>query len=143
MSQNKCKYHLCTNTITQNKNGKAKYFCCKKCSNKYFVDKRRIELRFKAFFYKGGKCEKCGYVGLPACFDFHHKDPSSKLFSISCDPHTRSWERVKIELDKCNLLCANCHRLVEFNKTSKFKNFILDLTKKYMGVEGNDPSSTD
>jgi len=106
-------------------------FCNKKCQVKYHVDKRRLELKFKAVQYKGGKCERCGYKGSIACFDFHHLDPSLKSFAVSNNPHTRSWKRVKEEVDKCLLLCANCHRTVEFNKTSNLKLFIAELEETY------------
>lgn len=137
----KCKYHVCNNEVNKSIGPRAKLFCSDKCKNKYFVDKRRLELRFKAYKYKGGKCQKCGYQGLPACFDFHHTNPKEKQFSISHHPHTRSWDRVKKELDKCDLLCANCHRQIEFEKTMGSKLFITDLIEKYMGLEGNAPSS--
>jgi formate-dependent nitrite reductase cytochrome c552 subunit len=42
--------------------------------------------------------------------EFHHLEPSEKDFGIGSKGHTRSFEKIKLELDKCNLLCANCHR---------------------------------
>ena len=138
----KCKYHLCQNEITESKSPRKKIFCCDKCSNKYYVDKKRLDLKFKSFVYKGAKCSMCGFKGLPACFDFHHKDASKKSFSISHAPHTRSWERTKLELDKCDLLCANCHRQVEFEKTMHLKKFIPELIEKYLvGRAGLEPAT--
>ena len=131
----KCKYHACKNLVNQNKTNRKRLFCSKKCGNKYAVDKRRLELKFKAHQYKGGKCEICGYKGLPCSFDFHHINPSEKTFSISNDPHTRSWERIKEELNKCQLLCANCHRDLEFKKTMYLKDFIPNLVERY-GTDG-------
>ena len=138
----KCKYHNCHNEVNQLNTNRERQFCNKKCRNKYAVDKRRTELKFKAFQYKGAVCEMCGFKGLPACFDFHHLDPTTKTFAISNDPHTRSWDRVREEIDKCQLLCANCHRKVEFEKTMFAKTFIAELMKE-MGLEGNAPSSID
>ena len=40
---------------------------------------------------------------------FHHLDPSKKDFGLSMRGLTRSWEKMRTELDKCILLCANCH----------------------------------
>lgn len=56
---------------------------------------------------KGGKCQKCGYDKCIEALQFHHIDPSKKDFSIG----GKSWafERMKKEVDKCILLCANCH----------------------------------
>lgn len=66
---------------------------------------RRTKL--KAIEYKGGKCERCGYSRSPAALTFHHRDPAQKDFSISSK--NWRWERVRDELDKCELLCSNCH----------------------------------
>ena len=64
--------------------------------------------------YKGGCCSICGYDGCIEALEFHHIDPSEKDFGISSKGYTRSWERVKEEIDRCVLLCANCHREVHF-----------------------------
>lgn len=74
----------------------------------------RAELRRKrkteAIQLKGGKCNDCGQVFPPCCFDFHHLDPLQDNISPSKILHYR-WERVMKELEGCILLCANCHRL--------------------------------
>lgn len=74
------------------------------------VARRRKLLRERAVQYKGGKCTNCGYSRCQAALDFHHRDPTLKEFGISKDGITRSWERVQKELDKCVLVCSNCHR---------------------------------
>jgi 5-methylcytosine-specific restriction endonuclease McrA len=74
------------------------------------VAKRRAKIRQMAREHMGGKCIKCGYSKCPDVLEFHHKNPSEKNFSISRSGHCRSWERVKAEIEKCDLLCANCHR---------------------------------
>lgn len=68
---------------------------------------RRKQKR-EAVEYKGGACEKCGYDKCVAAMEFHHRDPSEKDFQISGT--YRSLARLKPELDKTQLLCANCHR---------------------------------
>ncbi|OGE81296.1 MAG: hypothetical protein A3H72_00485 [Candidatus Doudnabacteria bacterium RIFCSPLOWO2_02_FULL_48_8] len=74
------------------------------------VTKRRQKLREMAKEYKGGKCVLCGYNKYLGALDFHHLDPSKKDFAISVRDLTRSWNKIKAELDKCVLVCANCHR---------------------------------
>jgi 5-methylcytosine-specific restriction endonuclease McrA len=74
------------------------------------VKKRRRKLRVMAMEYKGGKCIRCGYCKEIAALEFHHIDPKGKDFGLSQRGLTRSWEKIKDELDKCVLLCANCHR---------------------------------
>ena len=74
------------------------------------VDKRRKKLREMAIQYKGGKCIFCGYDKCIDALEFHHLDPKKKDFGISKDGLTRSWEKTKKEIDKCILICTNCHR---------------------------------
>lgn len=70
--------------------------------------KRRKRLRSMAIEYKGGKCIFCGYNRCPEALDFHHL--RDKKFGISAGGYTRAWDVVRAELDKCILICANCHR---------------------------------
>ena len=74
------------------------------------VAKRRKKIREMAIEYKGGKCMLCGYDRCIQALDFHHIGSTGKDFGISDKGYTRSWERVKKEIDKCILVCANCHR---------------------------------
>ena len=76
------------------------------------VRKRRQKIRRMAVEYKGGKCEICGYARCPEALEFHHKEDVNKEFGISDKGYTRSWAAVQRELDKCVILCANCHREV-------------------------------
>lgn len=84
-------------------------FRCNKC-NTEAVQKRRDKLKILAIEYKGGSCQKCGYNRCVAALDFHHLDPEEKDFGISAKGYTRAWDKVKEELDKCILVCSNCHR---------------------------------
>lgn len=68
--------------------------------------KRRTKI--KLLEYKGNKCVKCGYNKCLSALEFHHQDPKQKDFSISSNSY--SLNKMKIEVDKCDLLCSNCHR---------------------------------
>ena len=72
------------------------------------VSKRRKKLKDMSIAYKGGKCHFCGYNKCQEAFDFHHL--GKKSFGLGQDGLTRSWDRTKKELDRCILVCANCHR---------------------------------
>jgi hypothetical protein len=65
-----------------------------------------------AIDHKGGKCQICGYDRCHEALEFHHLDETGKDFGISNKGYTRSWSRIKQEIEKCLLLCANCHREV-------------------------------
>lgn len=100
----RCAWKICTKEVKPGRR-----FCCPQCKRKYFVDKRRKDLKQKALDYKGGRCELCGYNKCQEALAFHHLKPKKKDFAISGDGFTRSWERIRQELGKCILICANCH----------------------------------
>ena len=77
------------------------------------VAKRRRKIKVLAIAYKGGQCQICGYTKYQGALDFHHLNAAEKDFGVGDKGYTRSWEKVKAELDKCILVCANCHREVE------------------------------
>jgi transcription elongation factor Elf1 len=55
-------------------------------------------------------CARCGESHW-AALDFHHEDPAEKDDAVShLVNNGYSWARVKAEIDKCTVLCANCHR---------------------------------
>lgn len=77
----------------------------------------RTWLKEQAVAYLGGKCRGCGYHKCLAALDFHHRNPREKDFEISSFQstaeagvqNTQSAVRLQRELDKCVLLCKNCH----------------------------------
>lgn len=75
---------------------------------------RNRERKLMGIEYLGSKCQRCNGEFHPAIFEFHHKDPAEKEFSPS-QALQQSWENFKMELDKCELLCANCHRMTHHN----------------------------
>lgn len=92
---------------------------CKKCHGELHRDRLR-EFKCECVEYKGGKCEICGYNRCISALEFHHLDPSVKEFSISRAATTKLSDRIKLELDKCQLLCCRCHREkhAEYEETS-------------------------
>jgi 5-methylcytosine-specific restriction endonuclease McrA len=88
------------------------------------VSKRRNRLKDMAIEYKGGKCKLCGYKRFNGALEFHHLGSSEKDFGVSKDGLTRSWERVKKEINKCILVCANCHRELHGKIRSLPKKFV-------------------
>jgi len=82
---------------------------CKGCLYKSQCQ-RWLNRKLWAIAYLGGCCVDCGYDKHWAAFDFHHRDPETKEFDWS-KLRLRSIESMKKELDKCDLLCAICHRI--------------------------------
>ena len=78
---------------------------CNSCS----VTLARRRRKQKAVDYKGGCCQICGYDKYAGALQFHHLEPDHKDFGFSFKGVPRNWEAQKAELDKCVLLCSNCH----------------------------------
>lgn len=89
-------------------NHKTRNKICSKCRSK----KIRNEHKKQAVIYLGGKCGLCNYNKCISVLSFHHKDPTTKAFTLSWN-WSKPWEILKKELDKCQLVCANCHGEIE------------------------------
>lgn len=80
------------------------------CSSHY--NKRRREIiRNVCIEEMGGKCKKCKGIFPAYVYDFHHRDPGEKEDTFGSYISSWSIKRVAKEVAKCDLLCANCHRL--------------------------------
>lgn len=81
---------------------------CGACHNAEVIKKGQENKRF-AIEYLGGACIKCGYNKYDCSLDLHHINPKEKDINFATK---RGWskERLTKELDKCVLLCSNCHR---------------------------------
>ncbi|TSD02121.1 MAG: HNH endonuclease [Parcubacteria group bacterium Athens0714_25] len=110
----KCAWKICTKNVKPRRR-----FCSPQCKSKFFVDKRRKDIKKKSLQYKGGACQICGYNKCENALAFHHLEPAAKDFGVSEKGYTRSWDRVKSELDKCILLCSNCHIEVHARQLSE------------------------
>jgi hypothetical protein len=72
------------------------------------VVRYRIRIKQRLIEYKGGKCQICEYnKSVPGAYHFHHRNANEKSFEINGS--TLGFEQLKKEVDKCDLLCANCH----------------------------------
>ena len=81
---------------------------------------RRRKIKSFSIEYKGGKCQMCGYNRYAGALDLHHVK-GVKKFTMGEEGYTHSWIVIKEELDKCILICANCHREIHGggDKTTK------------------------
>jgi len=105
----RCKNKKPADEFYRRRNGEDLSPYCKICNGQE-CQERLTRFKLQAITYKGGKCIVCGYNKYYGALEFHHIDPSKKDFAIS-DLRKRSFDDdVKRELDKCNLLCSNCHK---------------------------------
>lgn len=82
------------------------------------IMRQRHELKRRAVAYKGGKCEVCGYNKCIEALVFHHRNPSEKEFHLGVGT-VFAWEKIRNEVDKCMLLCCNCHTEVHVELRGK------------------------
>lgn len=105
-----CPIHgLAGRYVDSRKGPNSTYWRCKKCHIDA-VKKRRKQNKLELVEYCGGACADCGLRDVPEVFDFHHLDPASKEFTLGGAGGTFGMEKLKREVDKCVMLCANCHR---------------------------------
>ena len=86
--------------------GRKRYdrWSCRRCEIRLSQARvKRLHDRLKA--EAGGKCTRCGYSGI--ALDWHHRNPEEKSFGISGKGF--SFEKLKEEANKCDLVCKNCH----------------------------------
>lgn len=99
--------------------------------NSYEKQKERaIKRKLELIKLKGGKCEKCGYSKNLGALEFHHLDPSIKEFNLD-ERHLSNTtiEKILNELDKCILVCSNCHKEIHYPHLNKDKidNLLLEF----------------
>lgn len=78
-----------------------------------YVLNHRAKRKEEIVYVMGGKCQLCGYCKCIKALECHHINPEEKEedFGNLC----KNWENIKIELKKCVLVCANCHREIHDN----------------------------
>lgn len=101
----------------QGKSYKSSWDCrssiCKTCQSIKTSQTRRAT-KLQAIEYLGGCCRDCELKSVHSCiYDFHHLDPTQK--DISFGKVNKSFAVLKPELDKCILLCSNCHRIRHYS----------------------------
>jgi len=100
----KCKCIICNKDYIYKKHGQGNtYNKCVSCRCNEYKKKRKREY----VNLKGGQCLICGYDRCNQALTFHHIDPTKKSFEISESIY--SWKKTILELEKCALLCTNCH----------------------------------
>ena|SRR5579872_7566556 len=90
-----------------------------KVQQRIYANKRGLVAWFNE--YKGTlKCVRCG-ESHPACIDFHHRDPTTKN-SVLSEVTRLGWSKRRIlaEIEKCDVLCANCHRKLHWDENNGF-----------------------
>jgi hypothetical protein len=95
--------------------GKQTKFCSSTCKNRDLQSyeaqqKRGLTRKLEIIKAAGGRCSLCGYHKNLAALVFHHTNPDGKDFKLDMRSlSNRKLEPILAEIDKCILVCANCH----------------------------------
>lgn len=85
---------------------------CKRCATDSVLARQRA-FKQQCLDYKGNTgCTRCGYNKTNVALEFHHRNPAEKDFSMAKFKMYKLIDIVKEELDKCDVLCSNCHKEV-------------------------------
>ena len=90
--------------------------------------KRRRKRKADLVAAYGGQCVDCGYSTCPEALQFHHRDPSTKDFGLS--HFNGSLARLIAEAAKCDLVCANCHRIRHARESSVSRHRMVELRRE-------------
>ena len=108
---------------------------------KTLKNKREKATREWLISYKTSmKCNKCGFNSHPAALDFHHIDKSKKDKTISQMIRNYGKEAIMKEMDKCEVLCANCHRILHYEEKVREEKQN-DSSKRLLNQPNNDIDS--
>jgi len=73
-----------------------------------------------AIKFKSGGCDYCGWDAHPEVLQFHHRNPSEKNRCISGSfLVSKTFDKIQEELNKCDLVCPNCHNWLHYKMTSR------------------------
>ncbi len=91
-------------------------------AGKYEWTKRCIQKRREWLDgFKRKPCTRCEHEFPPYVMEWHHRDPKTKKFCIGNAAFRQSRKALLAEIAKCDLYCANCHRIIEFEVGLKRK----------------------
>ena len=80
---------------------------------KFWQKERRREFRERLHKIKVERgCIRCGFKEHYAALEFHHRNPAEKKFLVS-KGENYSWAMCEAEIEKCDVLCSNCHHILE------------------------------
>lgn len=90
--------------------------------------KERSKRKKELVDLKGGKCIHCGYNRCINVLSFHHRDPSQKTFSLSKNVIWKiPWNELLTEIEKCDLVCMNCHGEIHAKENKRVANICGDV----------------
>jgi hypothetical protein len=88
--------------------------------------------RAKLIALHNDMCHDCRFRHPPHIYEFHHRNPGDKSFELAGAKLNQRWEKVMIEASKCDMLCANCHKVRHYVEREARKS----NSKEHKGSNG-------
>lgn len=99
----------------RNKNKGTRRSECKYCHTAYMRAKYKAKKEEIQDLKIGLKCAKCGYNKCGAALEFHHVNPEEKSNTVArMTSNNYELDKVYKEIEKCVVLCSNCHHEFHF-----------------------------
>ena len=132
---------LCGQEIPKNERKHGVSFCSEKCRRKKqsintIKSRKKKHKKFVEYKIKRG-CDICGYNTFGGSLDFHHIDPQTKTMRIEAKHFVSNSKKIKKELDKCILVCKNCHYELHnllLHNINEYNTIISTIKKKAYDV---------
>ena len=127
----------------QHNKNKVWYYSHKEKTGMNPTTERRIRNKKLLLELFGGCCSLCGYNKVSRNMSFHHVDPKTKMSDISSEFVVRKLQIVLAEIQKCILVCVNCHGEIEVGIVNsdtilRLNEKVLQIISKFSYVEWND-----
>lgn len=123
-----CAWATCTTTFTRTPSGQIPKYCADHRGlaarrNGAGTLKREVRSRENREIVASLKvktgCTDCGYRGHSAALEYDHRPGTDKVVSVSkLVSRGRRWDQIAAEIAKCDVVCANCHRIRTANRRS-------------------------
>jgi len=94
-----------------------------KCKSCYRATKKKLWDKYRQWlvdYKKKHKCSKCG-ISDYRVLEFHHLESENKEFDIGFAFGRYGFKRVKKEIEKCIIICSNCHKILHYKERGKNK----------------------
>ena len=88
---------------------------CKSCHNLYNKTRKSYAKNWLKEYKQTLSCIQCGFDDSRALV-FHHREPNTKSFTIGDNIGRRSQKNMINEINKCDVLCANCHSIHHYEE---------------------------
>lgn len=91
-------------------------------------------------YFAAHPCKDCGESD-PVVLEFDHLDAATKSFNIGAGLTYRAWDSILEEIEKCEVVCANCHRRRTAQRRGSFRAQLVEEAKRELSGEAGEQAA--